>query len=397
MDFIFSGIGWLLSLFNSWTGNYVLALLIFAVFAKLILLPLDIKQQKNTIKQAKLRPKEMAIRNKYKGRNDRATQMKVQQEIQDLYQREGYSMFGGCLPLLIQFPIIIILYGVIRAPLQYIVGLDATTEIPAIAEILSSLKGTTYNVADQISMLPAIKELAGTEGFVNALAEKLPDLSLSVESLPDFNVFGIDTGLSPQQYTNINGSIFNWMMLIPVLNFVMQFATTKILKKFQPQPMTDDPSQKTSMNIMEITLPLMTVYFAFIMNGAIGIYWMFNNVITLVERLIIAKIMPLPKYTEEEIKQIQKAMKKDTPSSGSHSDRGNGEKPRSLHRIDEDDDDVPPPPPKKTKESADEDTNDEAEKAPTEEEKKNAAIADKVLGEAPALKDESDKYNKKKK
>ena len=397
MDFIFKGIGWLLSLFNSWTGNYVLALLIFAVFAKLILLPLDIKQQKNTIKQAKLRPKEMAIRNKYKGRNDRATQMKVQQEIQDLYQREGYSMFGGCLPMLIQFPIIIILYGVIRNPLEYIMAWDLETVVKPMAKLLNDIKGvTTYTHQDQISMLPAIKELAGTEGFVNALAEKIPDFSFTIESLPNFNVLGIDTGYSPQKFTEIVGTVFNWMMLIPVLNFVMQFATTKILKKFQPQPMTDDPSQKTSMNIMEFTLPLMTVYFAFIMNGAIGIYWMFNNVISLVERFIIAKAMPLPKYTEEEIKQIQKAMKKDTPTSGSRPERRDGEKPRSLHRIDEDDDDVPPPPPKKKSEPETAEA-EEKEAVPTEEEKKNAAIADRVIGEAPALKDESDKYNRKKK
>ncbi len=389
MDFIYKGIGWLLSLFNSWTGNYVVALLIFAVFAKLILLPLDIKQQKNSIKQAKLRPKEMAIRNKYKGRTDRATQMKLQQEIQDLYQREGYSMFGGCLPLLIQFPIIIILYGVIRNPLQYIVGCSLEN-VQLIATALGEITGSSFNANDQISMLPAVK------ANFDALIEKLPDIGFIVEDLPNFDVFGIDTGFSPQQFTADKGSILNIMMLIPVLNFVMQFATTKILKKFQPQPVIDDPSQKTSMNIMEITLPLMTVYFAFIMNGAIGIYWMFNNVVSLVERFIIVKLMPLPQYTEEEIKQIQKAMKKDTPSSAARPERRDGEKPRSLHRIDEDDDDVPPPPKKKSSPKAD-DAKDEAEKVPTEEEKKNAAIADKVIGEAPALKDESDKYNRKKK
>ena len=394
MDFIYSGIGWLLSLFNSWTGNYIIALLFFAVFAKVILLPLDIKQQKNSIKQAKLRPKEMVIRNKYKGRTDRATQMKMQQEIQDLYQREGYSMFGGCLPLLIQFPIIIILYGVIRAPIQYICGYDSSV-IEAMANSLKDLLGGNYMVGDQISMLNGIEQLTGDklDAFVNAVKSVDPNFAIDAfrESLPNFTVFGHNMGFSPSEFTASYGSIFNWMLLIPAVNFVMQFITTKILKKFQPQPIGADPSQKTSTGILEITLPLMTVFFAYNMSGAIGIYWIFNNVVSLVERLIIAKLMPLPKYTEEEIKMMQKAAKKET--SESRSERSNGEKPRSLHRIDEDDDDETPAPAKKPV-----DTKTEEEPAPlTEEEKKNAAIADKMIGEAPALKDESDKYNKKKK
>ena len=393
-DFIYVWIGKLISLFNGWTGNYIFALLIFAVFAKLIFIPLDIKQQKNSIKQAQLRPKEMAIRAKYKGRTDRATQMKMQEEVQALYQREGYSMFGGCLPLLIQFPIIIILYGVIRAPIQYICGYDSSV-IEAMANSLKDLLGGNYMVGDQISMLNGIEQLTGDklDAFVNAVKSVDPNFAIDAfrESLPNFTVFGHNMGFSPSEFTASYGSIFNWMLLIPAVNFVMQFITTKILKKFQPQPIGADPSQKTSTGILEITLPLMTVFFAYNMSGAIGIYWIFNNVVSLVERLIIAKLMPLPKYTEEEIKMMQKAAKKET--SESRSERSNGEKPRSLHRIDEDDDDETPAPAKKPV-----DTKTEEEPAPlTEEEKKNAAIADKMIGEAPALKDESDKYNKKKK
>ena len=128
------------------------------------------------------------------------------------------------------------------------------------------------------------------------------------------------------------------------------------------------------------------------MNGAIGIYWLLQNVLSLIERFIIAKVMPLPKYTEEEIKQIQKAMKKDTPAP--RPERKDGEKPRSLHRIDEDDDE-PAPAPKKKSEQKPQEKADSAESS--KEEQKNAAIADKVIGDAPVLKDESDKYNRKKK
>ena len=113
--------------FNQITGNYLIALLLFAIVVKLVLSPLAIKQQKNQIKQAKLQPKVMAIRKKYAGRDDKPTQQKMTQEIQELYQKEGYNPMGGCLPLLIQMPILIALYNIVMNPLKYICQLGTDT------------------------------------------------------------------------------------------------------------------------------------------------------------------------------------------------------------------------------------------------------------------------------
>ena len=120
MDFIYKFFGTILGFLEQITGHYLPALLIFALFVKLIMLPFGIKQQKNSIKQAMVRPKEMAIRAKYKGRTDQPTQQKMQQEVMELYQQEGYNPMSGCLPLLIQMPILIILYNVVISPLQHI-------------------------------------------------------------------------------------------------------------------------------------------------------------------------------------------------------------------------------------------------------------------------------------
>ena len=76
-------------------GSYVVALFIFAILIEILMLPFGIKQQKNSIKQAMLRPKEMSIRKKYAGRNDQPTQQKVSQEIQELYQKEGFNPMSG--------------------------------------------------------------------------------------------------------------------------------------------------------------------------------------------------------------------------------------------------------------------------------------------------------------
>ena len=129
-DTLLRGVGkvllWITKYLTFGTNNYIIGICVFAIFIELVMLPLAIRQQKNSIKQAKLRPKEMAIRNKYKGRNDQATQQKVTQEIQELYQRENFSPYSGCLPLLLQFPILIALYRIVVDPLKYFLGITST-------------------------------------------------------------------------------------------------------------------------------------------------------------------------------------------------------------------------------------------------------------------------------
>lgn len=98
---IYTPFGYVLRFFNSFTGSYAIALLLFALVVKLILLPFAIKQQKNQIKGAKLRPKMMEIEKKYSGRNDQPTLKKKQEELMELQRSEGYSPLSGCLPLLI--------------------------------------------------------------------------------------------------------------------------------------------------------------------------------------------------------------------------------------------------------------------------------------------------------
>lgn len=128
MNFLNIAIGWVMKLCYSISfNNYIVALFFFALVMQIILFPLGIKQQKSSVLMAKIRPKIKAIENQYKGRNDRATQQKMQMELQELYKKEGYSPTAGCLPLLIQLPIIFALFGVVRAPLTYTTDLDKTS------------------------------------------------------------------------------------------------------------------------------------------------------------------------------------------------------------------------------------------------------------------------------
>ena len=101
LEWLYELVGTMLSWFSSlFGGTYAIALLLYALLFKLLFLPFSIKQQKNQIKMAKLTPKIQLIRAKYKGRNDQVSQQKMQQEIMEFQQKEGYSPFSGCLPLL---------------------------------------------------------------------------------------------------------------------------------------------------------------------------------------------------------------------------------------------------------------------------------------------------------
>lgn len=315
--------------FCSWlTGNqYILALLVFAVIVELILLPFGIKQQKNSIKQAKLRPKEMAIRKKYAGRDDAPTKQKMSQEIQELYQKEGYNPMGGCLPLLIQFPILIALYNIVLNPLHYICRLSADT-IAQLGNVVGSFTGKTYDAARNINLLGDLRSVyasnpeafAGVEGF----ADKIKD----VGDLPNLTVFGaIDLAQTPTL-------AFNWLLLVPILTFVAYFASMKVSRKFMYQPMQDDKAMGCSNKLMDFMMPAFSVYIAFIMPAAIGVYWIFKCLIGMAKQAILHFAMPTPVFTEEDYKAAEKEMNvraDKTPKTKS------GKVVRSLHHIDDED------------------------------------------------------------
>ena len=155
LDFIYELFGTILSGLYSFTHSYAIALLLFALIFKVVFIPFGIKQQKNQIAMAKLRPKIAKIEKKYAGRVDRPTLEKKQREIMELQQQEGYSMLGGCLPLLLQMPLILILYKVIRAPLSYICKLN-DDQVKAVAKLFLEDVPEKINQIDQIGLIDKI-------------------------------------------------------------------------------------------------------------------------------------------------------------------------------------------------------------------------------------------------
>ena len=341
-DFILKPVGSYLAWLDSWTGSYMIALLIFALTIEVLLLPLGIKQQKTSIKQARLRPKEMAIQKKYAGRNDRVTMQKMQQELMDMRQKEGVSQFGGCLTLLVQLPIIMALYQIVINPLYYVVHLSKDT-INVVASFLG--ENTTKGTIGLISKINTAIQSGEIAGLVNHSVEGVSKTGAEAYAeimgakLPDFSVFGgfLNLGDTPS-FKN-----FSWLLLVPVLTFVVYFFSMKLTRKLTYQPSMGGQEQEKAMgcsnSMMDVMMPLMSVYITFIVPAAVGIYWIFKSILSTVKQFILYKTMPLPTFTEEDYKAAEKELlgknyKK--PTAKTERDP-NAPRPRSLHHIDDED------------------------------------------------------------
>ncbi len=303
MNFIYKFFGTILGFFEQITGHYLIALLIFALIVKLIMLPFGIKQQKNSIKQAKVRPKEMAIRSKYKGRTDQPTQQKMNQEVMELYQQEGYNPASGCLPLLIQMPILLILYNVVISPLKHICGYSVDM-INKIADYLVGQGVSGITVKEGVFSGRDIDLIQHLDEHLVGINEALSSAGLDtilLEDIPNFGLFGNPTALA----VSPSAKFWSLLLLIPILNFGFTMLSTFISKKITFQPMQEQ-QQAGSMKFMTIFMAGMTAWIAFGVPAAIGLYWMFNNILGILQMVILAKTMPLPKFTEADYKAAER-------------------------------------------------------------------------------------------
>lgn len=320
-DWLYTLIGSMLKFFSSlFGGSYALALLLYALLFKLLFLPFAIKQQKNQIKMAKLAPKIELIKAKYRGRTDQPTMQKMQQEIMEFQQKEGYSPFSGCLPLLLQLPIIMFLYGIITKPLTFICGWGDKIEA-----IKTALGETAANITDEIKLIGEIMKNPGA----------LSAIELDAGLIPNFEIFGGWLNLAEQP--NITSP--SWLVLIPIVAAALTWLSMFLSRKWNSNPMTmtqgQDAQAQASMKMMDLIMPAMTLFIAFNFSGMLGLYWIYQSALGILQTFIISRAMPLPKYTEEELREMKKAQK--AAEKAQRAALKEAPKYRSLHYIDEDD------------------------------------------------------------
>ena len=285
--------GYVLHLFYILFDNYLVSLFVLTLVVKLLMLPSSISQQKGSAKQTRLQPKINRIRQKYSngGQPTREMQMKIQEETQALYQREGFSpMSGGCAPLLIQFPIMIGLYGVVYTPL---------TKVLNISKDLINNAAATLNVTDPTA----------AKGGMNRIEIQLLS-KLSAENMPDFLAPYAEDILRLKDQFMLFGKLDltqtpNWkepgiLWLIPGLVLILGLITSFIM--FNKQKQTNPEMAKNpTMGCMTFMSPLMSVWFTFLFPAGVGVYWIMSSFFQLIQTVLL-------NYTHNPQKVIARSM-----------------------------------------------------------------------------------------
>ena len=292
---------WLVRVFYELTGSYGVAIILFTLVLKLILLPLQMKSKKSMMRMNRMSGRMQEIQKKYAN-----NQAKMSEEMQKLYAEEGVSPMSGCLWSFLPLPILIALYSIIRQPITHFMMLSEETMYSIINHLEDAgvAMGNIVKVAEDGTMvlkdgLPQLQPY-GQINLVKEITAQMPDYGSSIDGWinMNYNFLGLDLTSNPSTgFTNFH---LEWacigLILIPILAGLAQFALSFITMKQQPQQ--EGPAARSTRSMMYM-MPLVSVYIAFIMPAALGIYWIAQSVFSLIQEVILGKFFT-KKLQEEE-------------------------------------------------------------------------------------------------
>lgn len=293
--FITRPLGYIISTIYNFVQNYGLAIILFTIIVKLIILPLQIKSQKAMKKQQKIQPIIAELQKKYA--ND---QQRLQTEMMKVYKENEVSMTGGCLPLLIQMPILFGLYKVIQRPLTYIRGVDFTD-----AAVLENVKSIVSEVTEKFPEVIGNLANSTVEQITNFYQIQLTtwsDLLGRTAELGwdvNFNFLGLDlskvpsASIAPIMAADFSNMSTVLLVLIPALAI---FTTWLSMKQTQSATASQNNSQaadtaQSMSKSMTMMMPIMTGFFTFTLPSGIGIYWIISSVTQMVQYYFLNKYL----------------------------------------------------------------------------------------------------------
>ena len=260
---------WLYQVF----GNYGVALILFSLLTKLIILPFTAKSKKSMMKTSRLGPK---LKELEKQCGD--DKLKYQQEMSNLYKKEGVSPTGGCLWSLLPLILLMALYYVIRQPMTYLMGLDAT-QIEQITNVLTAQGLDLSSTNAAYTQIVVARHVIDNIPALQSIVPNIADLAI------DFSFLGIDLGTIPSwrwifqgPYTLLGFGLF----LIPILSALSQFASMIISQKLNGSVATDDKGEKDnaaaaaanqSMKTMMYIMPIFSLFICYSMPASMSVYW----------------------------------------------------------------------------------------------------------------------------
>lgn len=290
----------LLRLFYNLTSSYGLSLIFFTLVIKLVLLPFQMKSKKSMVRMNRMSGKMQEIQKKYAN-----NQVKMNEEMQKFYAEEGINPMSGCLWSFLPMPILIALYYIIREPVVFFMnfgGRAANLEVLQKAKELVTALGLSWSTLSngndgaysQIEIIqhisnnidnPLVKTfLADNPRWVNV---DYHFLGLDLTTLPSSAFSALKTGLTPALIG---------IILIPILSGVLSF----VLSKVSMAGSSNQGSAAASNRTMMLVMPLMSVYIAFIMPAALGVYWIAQSAFSIVQEAVLGRFYMKKIQAEED-------------------------------------------------------------------------------------------------
>ncbi len=266
--------GYVLNFLYQLIHNYGLAIILFSVVLKIVMLPISIKQQKTMKKSAKIQAKMREIQDKYKNNPE-----KLNQETVDLYRREGMSPFSGCLSAIVQIVLLFSVFYLVRSPLTYMTKVEPSL----IEQYTNEIKQVEENKNNPYPEILIIREKGEQDEKVRLNMEFL---GLDLSSVPSQNFS------DPRVY------------IIPALYVLTSFVSMRMTTNMQTAKKKEGEEETNEMDAvaqanksMSYIMPVMSVSIAIIAPLGLALYWLVNNVLMILERFILNKFM---KNEEEE-------------------------------------------------------------------------------------------------
>ena len=291
LSFFANIFGYVLQLLYNIVGNYGWAIILFSVLVKAIMIPISIKQQRTMKKNQKIQEEVKQIQFKYKNEPE-----KMNQEMMALYKREGMSPFSGCLSSIIQIVLLFSVFLLVRQPLTYMVKMDADV-ISKMENVITEQEEGNKNAYAEIAVIQYVNNLDNKTSVSKDESFDMKEYAEQANLNMDF--FGIDLSQVPKN---------NWkdfkVLIIPILYIISSFVSIRLSmntnnkqnkekklitdgkeheeEKYNPM----DDANKTMVWMM----PIMSVSIAAIAPLGLALYWLMNNILMIIERLVYNKI-----------------------------------------------------------------------------------------------------------
>ncbi len=294
MNFIVAPFAWLMRLFYSIAHNYGIAVILFSIVLKLVLLPFQMKSKKSMVRMGRLTGKQQELQKQYA-----KNQQKYQEELQKLYMEEGINPMGGCLWSFLPLFIIIPLYQIIYRPITVFMGIST--------ELLNTLMQSATGLGFDPSTYNRAYEQIGLSNFIHEHWDQFSQYESQGLINVNFNFLGLNLSNIPQQQIGVLKQGVSWavlgLILIPILAALLQYISMKVMARSNGQ----DQQQQSSMRMMNILMLAMSLYWTFIMPAAMGLYWIMNTLLIMVQEAVLGRFYTKKLNAEEDEREAKRA------------------------------------------------------------------------------------------